>query len=52
MKISFHKLKSEIEISIILCFDNFMEFDNIWMIRKSLKEGDLAECSLEKLIHK
>ena len=47
MKISFHKLKSEIEISIILCFDNFMEFDNIRVISKSLKKSDLAECSLK-----
>ena len=45
MKISFHILKDQIEILIILSSDNLAQLDYVWML-KLLEQDDLAICSL------
>ena len=46
MEISLHKIKDEIQILIVLGFDNVEKSYDIIMAIELLKEHDLAECSL------
>ena len=46
MKISLHEIKNQINIFIILCSDQMLQTNYIWMTIKLTKENNLAESSL------
>ena len=46
VQISLHKIKHQVQILIVLSFDNVEQSNYIIMPIKLLQEHDLAECSL------
>lgn len=46
MKICIHKVKNQVDVSVVLCSDDILKSNDVFVTCQLLQENDLSECPL------